>query len=167
MALGHVVTKDHSRVILPFDDAIGKGASYEEYLKSGYDEKHLKLDPLKQPTRFTIKQTGDLHRKVIDRMDTIRDRWAMTVKCALLAVSGYVWEVNGVDRELPPIEKTNTAAGEVITDGWMETVNFPDSVLKNLAELIVHNSEVRDPLSMRSKQQLGQQEQEKSESTSG
>lgn len=136
------------KVILPFDSSIKLGSNYEKYKESGFDERHLVLDPDDPPCRFLIRQLTDEMQDIIGTQPFVRTEAQWRVRCGLLHPENYaILRADGTPAMPPKRDTEITPSGvEVLTVKYMRELALLPEQLTALGDLIHYYSVITGPL---------------------
>jgi hypothetical protein len=132
------------------DPAINeKESDLEAYWESYFDSKHLVFYPGQKPTWFTWTPLTRRQKDAVDAMTGGRSMTSWYIRCATTNVENYL--IVGADgKELPPpkLEREKQGAlGELVSEEWLDQMNFPTDLRIAYFAMIQHTSEAALPLS--------------------
>ena len=154
MALGRQILKP-VKMVLPHDSALVEDEAefdYTDYAKAHYDPAMLRFKPGEKPTWFTVQQLTPRQRQACANEDAGYDRHMLTVRCGLVAVSGWeMYDSNGGPLTMDAIERKAVGKlGELVTERWLDHVDFGELTIALLATAVERMSLPEIPLSKRS-----------------
>jgi hypothetical protein len=153
-----VIAIPSSKGIELIDPAIDvPNSDIEKYWESMFDIKHITFLPGEQPTWFLLTPLTRRQKDAVDVALGERQAASWYIRCSVIDIENYlVIDANGKTSEAPkPDRQQRGRAGEMVSEEWLDKVNFPSEHRTALFLMIHHISEAQLPLSVRLEQQSG------------
>lgn len=150
---GHIraaIALNSKRPVELIDPAVDVEASdLDAYWENLFNGQHLALRPGESPTWVTIKPLTRRQKEAADAAFGERQLASWYLRCGLVAVENfYVYGPEGKDTPIQPVAfEDRGPLGQLVTEKWLDEVNFPSIVRNALFYMIAHLSEARAPLS--------------------